>query len=147
MKYGEQLLKLILDGDDDDMMDWILQQPLLDQPEILRDLKQLVEELAKDGDEEETAKLLERLEVGIDEYEEKILDEKLAEAQYLMALEQQEKAMKQIDEATAGVRAYVIECIVTDAPNAKEMRELAEKLMELEKDVGTFDAINWKEIL
>ncbi|UPT71560.1 MAG: hypothetical protein M0D53_04120 [Flavobacterium sp. JAD_PAG50586_2] len=146
MNYKDHLLELILDDDDNAMMNWILLQPLLDQPQILRELKELLEELDSTGSKE-VSTLLMRLDKGIDEYEERILDEKLAEAQYLMALEQQEKTMKEIDAATDGIRAYVIECIVTNAPNAKEMKELAGKIIELEKETGTFDPENWKEIL
>lgn len=146
MKYKKQLVELILDEDDSAMLKWIMQQPLPDQPEIFRALKELVLELCA-TDTEEADELLMHLDKSIDNYEEKILDEKLADAQYQMALEEQEKTMQEIDPATEGIRAYVIECIVTNAPNAKEMKELAGKIIELEKDSGTSDPANWKEVL
>lgn len=147
MKYEEQLLMFINDDDDDAMMNWILRQSSLDQVDILRELRQLVEELAYDDREEETAAILARLDQSIEEFEDRVLDEKLAHALLQMAIEEDETILEQIEQANRDVGAYVIECIVNNKPNAKKMRQFAEGMMEMEKEYGTFNPENWKEIL
>ena len=148
MKYRAQLIDLILDEDENAMMDWILSQPLLEQPDIFRELKELAEELAlENGDDiNEEIDGFDSFGTQIDNYQETILDEKLAEANYSMALADQEKAANQMDEAIDGIRDYVIECIVANAPNAADMRELAKQMIKLEMDAGTYKAENWSAI-
>src|SRR6476620_4104362 len=130
MKYREQLFALINNEEIDEgaLMRWVGEQPLLDQPEILRELKELLLEYSDDKEEAEA--LAAEFDAAVTSYEDKILDEKLAEAQLQMALERQEAAAKEIEEATKGVRAYVIGCIVNNEPNAAAMKELAEKIMD-----------------
>ena len=147
MKYREKLLELIYSDDDDALGLWIESQPLLDQPEIVRELKELITEIELEVGVEQNHDLKNDLDSFADRYEEAILNEKLAEQMYLMALEEQEKASQKIDEAFVGVREYVIECITTNAPNAQEMRKLAEDIINLEKDAGTYDPDNWSAIL
>lgn len=148
MKYREKLLELIYSDDNDDALGlWIESQPLLDQPEIVRELKELITEIELEAGVEQNHDLKNDLDSFADRYEEAILNEKLAEQMYLMALEEQEKASQKIDEAFVGVREYVIECITTNAPNAQEMRKLAEDIINLEKDAGTYDPDNWSAIL
>ena len=149
MNYREKLLELIFDDDENAMMDWIAAQPIIDQPDIFRALKELGEEAAaENGDAiNETVEGFASFDEKIDLYEDKILDEKLAEANYVMALEEQEKAMQEMDKTTTGVREYVMDCIVNNEDNADAMRDLAEKIMQLEKDSGIYDAKNWSRIL
>lgn len=149
MKYREQLLELILHEDDDALIKWIQDQPLLDQPEILRELKSLTEEIANENGDtiQEMVEGFERFEEDINNYEDKILDEKLAEANLVMALDAQEKASKEMFESVDGVREYVIECITANAPNAAAMRELAKKIIQFEMDAGIYNPENWAAIL
>jgi hypothetical protein len=149
MKYREQLLGLIMDENEDAIMDWIQQQPLIEQPDILRELQEIAEEIAEEhGDDiNEAVKGFENFSSDIDQYEDKILDEKLAEANYVMALENQEKAAKDMFEAVEGMREYVIECITTNAPNAEAMRELSKQIMHFEVEAGVYKAENWAAIL
>jgi uncharacterized coiled-coil DUF342 family protein len=148
MKYEKQLLNFIRNQDNDGMMKWIGKQPLLDQPEILRELNVLAHMIAE-ANGKDLKQLVPEIDVfdeKINIYEDKILDEKLAGERHEMALDQQEKAMKEMNKAIDGVRAYVIECVVTDAPNAKSMRELAGKIIALEKKNGFYDPENWKAL-
>lgn len=149
MKYREKLLELIFDDDENAMMEWITAQPIIDQPDIFRALKELSEEAAaENGDDvNEMVKGFDTFDEKINLYEEAVLDEKLAEATYVMALEEQEKAMQEMDKTTIGIREYVMDCVVNNEENANAMRELAEKIMQLEKDSGTYDAKNWIRIL
>ncbi|MES2573954.1 MAG: hypothetical protein V4572_03345 [Bacteroidota bacterium] len=145
MKYREQLLDLILDENNDAMMEWIQKQPLLEQPDIFRELKEIAEEIANENGDN-LNEIVEDFNSEIDNYEDKILDEKLAEANYVMALDDQEKTSKEMFEAAEGMRAYVIECIVTNAPNAEAMRELAKQIIKFEVDAGVYKAENWSAI-
>ena len=148
MTYRAQLIDLILDENENAMMDWILSQPLIEQPDIFRELKELAEELAlENGDDiNEEVDGFDSFGTQIDNYQEIILDEKLAEANYIMALADQEKAANEIDEAIDGIRDHVIECIVTNAPNAADMREVAKQMIKLEIDAGTYKTENWSAI-
>jgi len=148
MKYRAQLIDLILDENENAMMDWILSQPLIEQPDIFRELKELAEELALENGDDINEKVdgFDSFGTQINNYQEIILDEKLAEANYVMALVDQEKAANEMDEAIDGIRDHVIKCIVTNAPNAVEMREVAKKIIKLEIDAGTYKAENWSAI-
>jgi hypothetical protein len=151
MKYREQLLEFIYDDDleEDAMMNWVASMPLIEQPDILREFEALVRELAAEQgrDIETEFPEIEGLKATIAEYEDKILDEKLAEANLVMAQQDLDKKMLEVDEAVSGVREYVMDCIVNNEDNAEAMRELAEKMMQSEKDNDMFDAKNWSRIL
>lgn len=133
------------DISDEAFMQWIKQQPLLDQPDILREFKTLVtahfnEKGIFDYDFED-------MDEEIADYEDKILDEKLAEAQLVMAMQEQENQVKIGYETVAGVREYIIKCIINNEPNAEAMQELAAIVIAAEKDSGVFDENNWQAIL
>jgi len=143
MKYREKLLELIFD--DNALIEYIEAQPLLDQADIMREFKELanknsvnINEILEDFDQ---------FDKRIDLFEDAILDEKLAEANLIMAQEELDKKMLEMDEVVAGVRGYVMDCIVNNEENAEAMKELAEKLMQSEKDDGIFDPTNWSRIL
>ena len=149
MKYREKLLELIFDDNENAMMDWIAAQPIIEQPDIFRELKALSEEVAaEDGNDiNEMVEGFDKFDERIDLYEDKILDEKLAEANLIMAQEDLDKTMLEIDKRVDGVRNYVMDCIVNNEENAEAMKELAEKLMQSEKDNEMFDPKNWSRII
>jgi hypothetical protein len=151
MKYREKLLEFIFDDDlgDEALMDWIQSMPLLDQPDIFREFQALVTELAAEEGMNLTDDVpeMKNFSAFIDNYEDKILDEKLAEANLVMAQQDLDKSIREMDEAVDGVRNYVMDCIVNNEPNADAMRELAEKMMQSEKEHDMFDAENWSRIL
>jgi hypothetical protein len=82
-----------------------------------------------------------------DDYEDAVLTEKLHEQMLHIAIDERDKVIDEMENAIIGIREYVIECIVTNAPNAIKMKELADKIMELEKNNETFNPENWKDIL
>ncbi|WNM17979.1 hypothetical protein [Flavobacterium capsici] len=146
MKYREQLLYYIIElGDEEALSAWIEEQPLLEQPDIFRELQELAAEIG--GENEELEMLSEEFSGLVDQYEDIILDEKLAEANYIMAMEAQEKAAQEVEETKKGIRSYIIECIVTNQRNAQEMKQLAQQVMDLEKSTGEFNEDNWAPIL
>jgi hypothetical protein len=149
MKYREKLLELIFDDNDDALIAYIEAQPLLDQADIMREFKELTEEMVKENGDDiyEIVEDFDQFDKRIDLFEDAILDEKLAEANLIMAQEELDKKMLEMDEVVAGVRGYVMDCIVNNEENAEAMKELAEKLMQSEKDNGIFDPKNWSRIL
>ena len=151
MKYRDKILDFILDDDANEnaLMDWIQSMPLLDQPDILREFEEIVLEITKEEgtDINEMVPEFSSFSKKIDEYEDKILDEKLAEANLVMAQQDLDKSMLEVDEAVEGVREYIMDCIVNNEENAEEMKELAQKIMQSEKDNDMFDPLNWIRIL
>lgn len=145
-KYTQALLNF-LDGDEPDgnMMEWVEEQTLIDQPDIMREFKSLVEErLANSGI---TDFDFDDFDAQIAIYEEAILTEKLAEANLVMANDTLDKTMIEIEETVTGVREYVMDCIVNNEDNAEAMKELAQKMMQSEKENEIFDPKNWSRIL
>ncbi len=149
MKYREKLLELIFDDDDDAMINWILSQPILDQPDIFRELKLISEEAAAaNGDNiNEAIPTFHTFDDAINDYEDKVLDEKLAEAQYVIALEEQEKAFAEMDEALIGIRRYLMDCVIKNESNANASLEAIKKMIASEIENQLFKPENWKDIL
>lgn len=149
MKYREKLLELIFDDNDNAMIEWIEAQPILEQPDIFRELKAISEEAAEENGDDinEMVEGFDKFDERIDLYEDAVLDEKLAEANLVMAQQELDKTMQEMDEAVAGVREYVMDCILNNEANAEAMKELAEKMMQSEKDNDIFDPKNWSRII
>ena len=151
MKYKEQLLEFIFNDDleEDAMMNWVVSMPLLEQPDILREFEELIRELAATAgrDIEVEFPEINNLQSSISLYEDKILDEKLAEANLVMEQQKFDKLMQEMDEKIDGVRNYVMDCIVNNEDNAEDMKVLAQKLMQSEKVNDMFDPKNWSRIL
>lgn len=149
MKYREKLLELIFDDNENAMMEWIEAQPILEQPDIFRELKAIGEEAAaENGDDiNEMVEGFKKFDELIDHYEDTVLDEKLAEAQVVMAEQDLDKTFQEMDESIAGVREYIMNCIVNNEDNADAMRELAKKMMQSENDHDLYDPKNWSRIL
>ena len=69
--------------------------------------------------------------------------EKIKKVELEKAEAELEKQIKEIDEKRIQIRAYLRECIKTNAPNAKEMAQLAKQMYELEKKDGLYISENW----
>lgn len=141
----KKINELIAHNDENAITDWISKQPLLDQPDIIRELKQMGQEAARKlgRDAQINPREFKEFDALIEKYEESILNEKLSEANYMMSLENLEKHNKIMD----GFRQQVVEFIITNAPNTEPMKELAKQLIDIEKENGTYDPNNWQEIL
>lgn len=146
MKYREKIHELIFDDNPNALIEWIATQPLLEQVEILKEFKQMAMQNMFRSNNLSIMKSLKKFTKQIDAYEKAVLEEIKAEREYKKALEDQERSMKELEEATLGVKKYVIDCIVNNEPNANEMRGFAEKIIAMEKDSGTYDPLFWKAI-
>jgi hypothetical protein len=147
MQYREKLIEMIKSGNPDAYNDWFAKQPLILQPDIAREFIEIVQELAKERGIELDKEDLQGFIAQTENYEEAILNEQVSEVNVHLANLAVEDSIKQMDEATNGIREYVIECIVTNADNAPQMKQLAQQLIDIEKESGTYDAGNWKAIL
>ncbi len=147
MQYREIIMDLILNHPEEALDEWLQKQEPLTQVDIMKELKLIAEELEEKGVNIDMDMNLEEFDKGIEQYQEAILDEEMAKLKLDMAEDDLAKSMNQVDEAISGIREYVIECITTHAPNALQMRELANQLINLEKQDGLYKEENWKSIL
>jgi hypothetical protein len=152
MKYREKLLEFIFNDDleEDALYEWITSMPLLDQPDILREFQALVTELAAEEGKNiaDDVPEMNNFSAFIENYEDKILDEKLAEANLVMALEDLDKSIREMDEATTlTMREYIFLCVEHKTENSESMLEFAEKVIAFEQTKGTYDPDNWYPIL
>lgn len=136
----------MLDDNPDAIAIWVQQQPLIEQPDILREFKEIVKELAEKEGHTDTLKDLETFAQKTDAYEEAILDEQLASLKHDIARADLEKGIDDMFKKVEGIREYVIECIVTNADNAPQMRELAKHIIHFEKETGVYNPKNWEAI-
>ncbi len=147
MNYREQLLAYLENEDVSKILDWINTKPILDHLDIFKELQHIFYEMYEATNDPAMLEQVRYFETFIPAYEDKVLDEKLAEANYVMALQAQEKQMQELEETVAGVREYIINCIINKEENAEAMQELAQKIMASEKESGIFEANNWQAIL
>lgn len=147
MYYKQQLFDIIFNGNPTSFIKWLTKQPLKEQVVILREFKQMVLQNMFKSQNFSISETVKALSKTIDEYEKDVLAELEAEAQHKEALEEQEKAMQEIETTTVGIKQYVLSCIVNNEPNAAEMKELAQKIIALEKEQGTHNPDFWEAIL
>lgn len=147
MNYREQLLDYLENEDVSKILDWINTKPILDHLDLFKELQNIFYEMYKATNDSVMLEQAQFFESFIPLYEDKVLDEKLAEANYVMAWQAQEKQMQEMEETAAGIRVYIINCIINKEENAKEMQELAHKIIASEKESGIFDPNNWQAIL
>jgi hypothetical protein len=147
-KYTEQLL-YYLDRDEDftAMMDWIEEQPDLDQSDILRELKTIfIERNEKTGERDwlEKAKLLEGM---IDEFEDSILDDKLTKALFITEMQRVLSDTVKVKEFLSFTRNVLIKSILTNPDDNEVMWDFVHKTIKAEKESGLYDPENWSAIL
>jgi hypothetical protein len=144
MQYEEKLLELIFDNDEDALFDWIRSHPELEQVDILREFKIIMQRLMADiGESEAVNEISAELEEKTNAFEEACLDVEVASLKYELVEQQRNKLVEEMEERIDGVKAYIRECVETNAPNAAEMRELAAQIIALEKESGMYDPTEW----
>lgn len=147
MSYYQKIKEFIDDDNEEALRTWMLEQPLTQQLAITETLKEVVAEMWSDDNSIEKKIVLASLDNVTEEYIDKNLDAYNATVAYEKAVIERDKVFEEMEKRIEGIRAYLIECVTTNAPNAKEMKELALQIIEMEKVQGVYDAENWKEIL
>ena len=148
MEYREKLLQLINEGTAQQFQEWLIAQPILEQPAIMRELIQLGSLPPEEGGGNilDAFKGLNKFEAIIDNFEDVILDKKLAEQQAIMAEEDLVKHVQNMRKTHPNLRENIIQSILKNEPNAPMMRSLAQKIIQLEKIEDTYNPENWKEL-
>jgi hypothetical protein len=142
-----QIIQQFIDANQpDQMMDWIATHDLLTQVDLLEEFSNIAQTMAFTTDNDEAIAITQEFVQNTEAYKEAILDEKMGKLKLDMATDDLEKIDKEIAETTKGIKDYIRECITTNAENAIPMKELANKIMQMEKDQGTYDENDWKEI-
>lgn len=144
MQYREKLTELILNGDPEAYHTWLLQQPLILQPDIMNEFIEIVQEIAREKGIKLDAEDLEGYTEGTKKYEEAILEEQVAGVNLHLAQLALEDSNKQMEETTQGIKDYVKECVVTNADNAEAMKQLAQQIRQLDIDNGNYVAAQWE---
>jgi hypothetical protein len=147
MQYREKLIALIKSDNSEDVMNWVQQQPLIEQPDIIREFKIIMAELMEKAGLTKELQELEEFDKHTDAYEEAILNEQLESLKVDILQKETDKSKDEMFKTAEKLREYAIECIVTKADNAPQMWELAEHIIHFEKEAGTYDPNNWKAIL
>ena len=147
MLYYQKIKEFIDDDNEEALIAWMKEQPLTEQLIITQALKDVLAEMWSDEDNTEKLIFFAKLDNILEQYNDKNLDVYNAKVAYEKAAEQRDMAFAEMQEKIEGVRAYLIECVTTNAPNAKEMKELALKIIESEQEHGLYDADNWKGIV
>jgi hypothetical protein len=146
MNYREKILELICSDDDTAFFTWLEQQPLILQPDIMREFEAIARMVAEEMGDDAMMKEVESYATRIENYEEAIQEEQLASVQTMLAVQARDEALQQMENDLYGSRQYIIGCIINQEPNAKDMLELARKLIDLEKKDGYHDPEKWKAI-
>ena len=147
-KYTVELLRYIdRKKDPRAMVDWIQEQPDLDQPEILRELNTILTDRFEKTGDKNWLEIANYIEKGVDDFEENILDEKLHKALFMMQFDKVEFETEKVILFLSEARKSIIETILSNPENIKEVKKLARLAIKLEKETGIYDPANWIEIL
>jgi hypothetical protein len=143
LQYEEKIVELLFDADDDALEKWMDTFTQLERMDIARELaiigERILTERGYPKAKEETAKLLQ----NVADWEETYLNmevcnlkQELAEADYIKSIE----AMRSDIDT---LRAYMLESIYNNAPNAQELLEIAGRIIAYEKERGLYDPMDW----
>lgn len=143
MEYREKITELIFDQDDDALMNWIQQQPLIEQPDIVREYKEICIELINLKGAEIPEGMFEDLDKKANAYEESILDEQLANLQYELAIKDRDKWLEENEESFNLGKLQLRYEIENNADNIEELIAIAKQIIEVEKNAGIYKAEDW----
>ena len=124
---------------------WFMEQPLIDQPDILREVQDTIKERLT---EEEFATLhTESFSETIDEFEEAILEIKLnQELDKVNEIEKEEK-LEEIVEAYETLRAAIIASVLEGNGDPERNKTLIRQMIAHEKKFNQYDPENWSDVL
>ncbi len=146
MQYREKILELIFDEDDDAILKWVKTQPVIEQPDILREYRLICIELIEARGEEVPKEIFDALEQKTENYEDAILNEQLASLQYDLAVKERDKT---IEEAWVAYEELIDEIrlsIETNRDDKEIMINLAKQFIENEKQNNIYEPERWAGI-
>lgn len=147
-KYTEHLLKYLKKEEDyPELLAWVDKLPDLDQPDVCREIAKILRERYEqttDSDCLEKAKLIE---LGVDQFEEDILDDKLNKALFKMQFDNIKLDNGKLELFLIIAREAIIKSILADPYYHKKLWDLAHKMIAVEKKEGIYNSTNWSAII
>lgn len=145
--YRKQLLYYLnRDGGYNTILEWIEEQPDLDQPDILRELQSICKDRYHKTGEKDWLEKANLIGEGVDQFEEEILDEKLHKALFMMQFDNVEFDSEKVALFLNVAREGIIKSILSNPEDNKELWDLAHKTIKAEKSAGLYDPANWSAI-
>jgi hypothetical protein len=147
-KYTKELL-CFLENEENypQMIEWIGSLPELDQPDVLREMEAVFKERHLKTGEQDWLDKANLIANGVDNFEEEILDHKLDKALFSMRFEDLEIDPAKFELYIIEVRENLIKSILSNPNCDKKLWDLAHKIIEVEKDSGFYNAVNWSAII
>jgi len=147
-KYTEELLRFLENEEKyPEMIDWIEDQPELDQPDILREMEVIFKDRYLKTGEKDWLDKANFIANGIDDFEDEILDQKLDKALFMMQFDKIELETEKVILFLNKIRLDIIKAILSNPENIREVKKLAKLAIKFEKQTGIYDPANWVAIL
>ena len=143
MKYRQVLETLMKLGKSDVLIEFFQSLELDEQSIALEEYKKINVEYLRNNPNPQLQKDIEEISRYIRKIQRGNETEKIKKVELEKAEAELEKQIKEIDEKRIQIRAYLRECIETNASNAKEMAQLAKQMYDLEKKDGLYISENW----
>lgn len=143
MKYRQVLETLMKLGKSDVLIEFFQSLELDEQSIALEEYKKINVEYLRNNPNPQLQKDIEEISRYIRKIQRGNEIEKIKKVKLEKAEAELEKQIKEIDEKRIQIRAYLRECIETNASNAKEMAQLAKQMYDLEKKDGLYISENW----
>lgn len=143
MKYRVVLETLMKLGDSNVLMEFFQSLDIDEQSIALEEYKKINIEYLRNNPNPQLQKDIEEISRYIRKIQRRNENEKIKKVELEKAEAELEKHIKEIDEKRIQIRAYLRECIETNASNAKEMTQLAKQMYNLEKEDGLYISKNW----
>lgn len=145
--YRTQILYYLnRDGGYNTILEWIEEQPDIEQPDIFRELKSIFKERYEKTGEQDWLEKANFIEEGVDQFEEEILDDKLHKALFMMQFDNVDFDPEKVALFLNIAREGIIKSILSNPEDNKELWDLAQKIIKAEKSSGLYDPANWSAI-
>jgi aromatic ring hydroxylase len=145
-KYSAKIEELLTNNIDEELFKaWLLEQPLIDQPDILREIQDTIKERLT---EEEFATLpTESLAKNIDSFEDAILEIKLNQELDKVKKREIKEKIEEIADAYETLRAAIIASVLEGNGDPEGNKTLIREMIVIEKKFNQYDPENWRDVL
>ena len=146
-KYTAELLHFLENEENyPEMIEWIEDLPELDQPDVLREMEAIFKDRHLKTGEQDWLDKANYIADGIGDFEEEILDEKLHKTLFMIQFDNVEFETEKVKLFLIEARKSILETILSNPKNIKEVMKLALLSIKLEKETGIYDQANWSAI-
>lgn len=143
MQYREKILELIFDEDEEAFVKWTQSQPRIEQPDVLREYRQICIELIEAKGREVPKDIFDSLEQKTNSYEDAILNEQLASLKYDLALKERDNTLQKFLEEYNKLKDDIRLSIKTNREDKEILMDLAKDLIITEKENDMYDPETW----